>query len=260
MNSPKQKRSNHGQALIVTALIIALLFVSTFYYVLEAEKDTISLQSTSDTDLSAVKASSKNTLISALANISNGGGTEVLAEDLKMLSSTLHTHSYDAECDLSFTLLNSPLYQGGTRISWGDLGFGVSSAYASFVINDSGLSGNYFTTYGVNITTALQIEGICNGEGAEKTVNISCTVYDENGPCLANKIDIFYQNQTDSSWLKVGQQNNQTIIDYHNGTYDISFVAFSPAPINVSAQVNDARNIFVIANTTCIQTLATTSD
>jgi hypothetical protein len=247
MNSPNMKRSNHGQALIVAALIIALLFISTTYYVLETEKDTISLQSTTEIDLSAIKASIKNTLISALANISksafanisNGGGREVLMEDLKNLSSTVHNYTYDAESDLSFTLFNSSL-------SWEHLGFGVSSAYASFTINESGLALNYFTTYEVNITTALQIEGVYKSEGAEKTVNISCTVYDENGPALANKIVILYQNQTDGSWLKVGQQP----IDYGNGTYDISFVAYSPEPINVSAQVNDLRNIFVMANAT----------
>jgi hypothetical protein len=254
MNSTNKKRSNHGQALIVAALIIALLFISTICYVLETEKDTISIQSTTNINLLAIKVSSKNTLISALANISNGGGREVLMKDLKMLSTTLHTHSYDAESDLSFETFNSSPYQDGTWISWGDLGFGISSTYASFAIKESGLAVNYFTMYEVNITTALQIEGVYRDQGAEKTVNISCTVYDENGPALANKIDLFYWNQTDGSWTSVVQQNNLTIVDYGNGTYDISFVAYSQEPVNVSAHVNDFRNIFVMANATCIQT------
>lgn len=254
MNSWNKKRSNHGQALIVTSLIIALLLISTIFYVLETENDTISLQSTSEIDFSAIKASTKNTLISALANISNGGGRDGLMKDLKMLSNTTHAHSYDAECDLSFTLLNSSPYQDGTWISWGDLGFGVSSTYASFAINVSGSAANYFTAYQMNITTALRIEGVYTSEGAEKTVNVNCTIYDENGPALAAKINIFYQNQTDGSWSSVGQQNNLTIVDYGNGTYAISFVANSLGPVKVSAQVNDIRNIFVMANATCTQT------
>ena len=251
MNSFCKKRSNNGQALIVTSLIIALLLISTICYVLETEKDTISLQSTTEIDLSAIKASIKNTLISALANISNGmhacmGGRDVLMKDLTMLSNTTHAHSYDAECELSFTLLNSSLYQDGTWINWTHPGFGVSSAYASFAINVSGSTANYFTAYQMNITTALRIEGVYTNESTEKTVNINCTIYDENGPAPAAKINIFYQNQTDGSWLSVGAP-----APYGNGTYAISFVANSLGPVKVSAQVTDIRNIFVMANTTC---------
>jgi hypothetical protein len=253
MNNWSKKRSNNGQALIVTALIITLMLISTICYVLETEKDTISLQSTTDMDLLAIKDSSKNTLISALANISNydenGGERGNLTKDLKMLSTVLHAHSYGVETELSFKLLNSSTYRDGVWISWENPGFGVSSAYASFAVNESQSALNYFAAYEMNITTALRIEGVYTNESTEKTVNITCTVYDENGPALANKIDIFYQTQTDGSWTSVGQ-DNLTIVPYGNGTYNISFPAYSPEPIKVSAQVNDVRNIFVMANVT----------
>ncbi|MGB8779999.1 MAG: hypothetical protein WCD81_05045 [Candidatus Bathyarchaeia archaeon] len=253
MNDRNGSRRNRGQALIITALIITLMLMSTVYYVLETENETISIQSTADSYFSVAKISTRNTVISALANVSNGGDTEALTTSLEELSSMLHAHSYDAEFDLSFTPLNATPYQDGTWISSGEDGSGVSSAYASFVINVLGSSENYSSTYETNVTTSLYVNGTYTVEGSEETVNVTCTVYDENGPTLANRIAIFYQNQTDESWLSVDQQNNLTTVDFGNGTYDISFSAYSQGPVNVSVQINDLRDIFVMANATCVQ-------
>jgi hypothetical protein len=253
MKSEHRKRGNSGQALIVTALIITLMWMSTVYYVLETEKETVSIISTTDFDFSVTKVSTRNTLISALANASNGGDKEALTTDLEKLSSTLHAHSYEAEVDLSFTPLNTTPYQDGMWISWGEEGSGVSSAYVSFAINVSGSAANYYLAYETNVTTALHIDGVCADEGSEKSVNMTCTIYDENGPALAKTISILYQNQTDGSWLSVDQQNNLAIVDFGNGTYGISFLAYSQGPIKVSAQINDLRGIFAMANVTCVQ-------
>jgi hypothetical protein len=253
MNNKHRSRRNRGQALIITALIITLMSMSTVYYVLETEKETVSIQSTADSYFSVAKISTRNTVISALANTSNGGDTKALTTSLKKLSSTLHAHSYDAEFDLSFTPLNATPYQNGTWIAWGQDGLGVSSAYVVFAINVTGSSANYHSTYETNITTALHINGTYTAEGSEETVNVTCTVYDENGPTLANSIAIYYQNQTDGSWLNVDQQNNLTTLDFGNGTYGISFSAYAQGSVNVSAQVNDLRDIFVMANATCVQ-------
>jgi hypothetical protein len=240
--------------LIITALIITLMLTSTVYYVLETENETISLQGTADPYFSVAEICTRNTVISALANVSNtlanvsnGGDPGALYASLEELSSMLHAHSYDAEFDLSFTLMNA----NGTWISWGEDGSGVSSAYASFVINVLGSTENYSSTYETNVTTSLQVNGTYTVEGSEETVNVTCTVYDENGPTLANRIAIFYQNQTDGSWLSVDQQNNLTTVDFGNGTYDISFPAYSQGPVNVSVQIIDLRDIFVMANATC---------
>jgi hypothetical protein len=253
MNNRNRSRRNRGQALIITALIITLMSMSTMYYVLETENETISIQSTAYSYYSVAKISTKNTVISALANASNAGDRETLTTSLEKLSSMLHAHSYDAEFDLSFTPLNATPYQGGTWISWGEDGSGVSSAYAIFVINASGSSANYYSTYETNVTTSLHINGTYTIEGSEETVNVTCTVYDENGPTLANRIVILYQNQTDESWLSVDRQNSLTTVDFGNGTYEISFSAYSQGPVNVSVQINDLRDIFVMANATCVQ-------
>ena len=253
MRNNSSNRRNRCQALIVTGLIITLILMSTVYYVLETEKQTISIQNTANSDVPATTLSTKNTIISALANASNGGDKESLTRNLNRLETVLHTRSYDAELDLSFAPLNSSPYEDGMWISWGENGSGVSSAYVSFTINVSESAANYHLDYETNITTAVQIQGVCTGGGSEKIVNVTCTVYDENGPELASRIDIFYQNQTDESWLKVDWQNNRAIVDYGNGTYAVSFQAYSQEPVRVSAQINDLRDIYVMANATCTQ-------
>ena len=253
MRNNSSNRRNRGQALIVTGLIITLILMSTVYYVLETEKQTISIQNTANYDVPATTLNTKNTIISALANASNGGDKESLTRNLNRLETVLHTRSYDAEFDLSFAPLNSSPYEDGMWISWGENGSGVSSACVSFTINVSESAANYHLDYETNITTAVQIQGVCTGGGSEKIVNVTCTVYDENGPELASRIDIFYQNQTDESWLKVDWQNNRAIVDYGNGTYAVSFQAYSQEPVRVSAQINDLRDIYVMANATCTQ-------
>jgi hypothetical protein len=253
MRNSCSNRRNRGQALIVTGLIITLILMSTVYYVLETEKQTMSTQNTTNSDFLATMLNTKNTLIGALANTSNGGDMETLTRNLNKLAGVLRTHSYDAEFDLSFVSLNSSPYEDGTWMSWGEDGSGVSSTYVSFTINVSSSEVNYHLDYETNITTAVQIQGVYTGGGSEKTVRVTCTVYDENGPALASRIGIFYQNQTDESWLKIDWQNDLAIVDYGNGTYAISFQAYSQEPVRVSAQINDLRDIYVMANATCTQ-------
>ena len=253
MKIRQSKKGKSGQALIVTALIITLLLLSAVYYVLETEKSAVQTRSLNDADFSVAKLGSRNTMISSLANISNYGVTEVLTEDLNKFSSQLRTVTYGAESDLSFTTFNSTPYQNGLWISWGQNGSGVSSTYVSFSIKSSGQLENYHAEYAINVTASLSIEGIFTDDGEEKTVNVTCAVYNENGPALANEIDIFYLNETDGSWLGVDSSNNLAVFDFGNGSYSISFNARSQQPIEVSAQIHDMRNIFAMANVTCTQ-------
>jgi hypothetical protein len=248
-----RSKGKSGQALIVTSLIITLLLLSAVYYVIETEKSLVNNQRLIDSNFPVAKLGTRNTMISALANASNHGATAVLTEDLNRFSSILRNMSYGAEFDLSFAPSNSAPYQEGMWISWGQNGSGVSSAYVSFSINTSGPMENYHSEYEMNITTALHVEGVSTGEGEEKTVNFTCAVYDENGPALANEINIFYQNQTDGSWLSVSSSNDLAVLDFGNGTYSISFHAYSQQPVEVSAQIHDMRYIFVMANVTCTQ-------
>jgi hypothetical protein len=253
MKVKHSNRGKSGQALIVTALIITLLLLSAVYYVLETEKSAVQTQSLSDSNFSMAKLGARNTMVSSLANISNYGVTEVLTDNLNRFSSNLRTRTYGAESDLSFTTFNSTPYENGIWISWGQNGGGVSSTYVSFSINSSGPTEDYHAEYSINVTTSVHIDGVFTGDGEEKTVNVTCTVYNENGPALANEIDLFYLNQTDGLWLSVDSSNNLTVLDFGNGTYSISFHAYSQQPVEVSARIHDMRNIFAMANVTCTQ-------
>jgi len=89
------RQDSSGQVVIITALLVALLLLSTALFVIETEKNT-PLAKTTENDFSAYKQSVVNTLISALANATNGGSPNVLATDLAELKSAITSHSYQS--------------------------------------------------------------------------------------------------------------------------------------------------------------------
>lgn len=252
MKRKRRKSGNSGQALIIASLIVTMLLLSTAYYIFEIDQNVSDNSTSTDNIFLATKVSTLNTVVSALANVSNGGDPSVLQANLDRLASAIESHSYDGECRLVFAPSNSSPYQDGmtNETSWESSGLGVSSAYVNLSLNVSGNSVSYYSECAVNVTTALAIEGSFTGNGSEKTVNATCTVYNEQGPALANDITIFYQNETAGPWTPVNAINNLNIIDYGNGTYSLSFNAYAQNVLEVSAQVHDLRDIFVMANAT----------
>ena len=246
----KREKSDSGQALIVTSLIITLLLLSTAYYVFEIESNVSDNSTSIDYAFLATKLSTSNTVVSALANASNGGNTSVLAADLDRLVSALESHSYSGETRLLFMPLNATPYQDGIETSWGSGGLGISSAYVNFILNESASSMSYFSEYAANVTTALTLQGSLEGNDSEKTLNAICTVYSEQGFELAKDIRLLYQNETGGPWIPVNLSDSD-VIDYGNGTYSLSFNVYAQTALEVSAQVHDSRGIFVIANATC---------
>jgi len=252
MKRKSVNRRTSGQALIITSLVIAMLLLSTVYYVFEIQRNVSKSETTADSTLKTVKPSTVNTIVSALANFTNGGEREILASDLSRLSSTTENHFYGGQCHLQFTPLNLSPYQDGIWISWENNGLGISSADVNFVFNFSGPTATYYSEFETNVTTMLTLEGTYSSNGAEKNVNVTCTVYNENEPALANDIAMLYQNETDGPWIKADSTNSLNMIDYGNGTYLVSFNINMQSFLQVSANVHDLRDIFVLTNTTCI--------
>ena len=248
----KIARSRSGQALIITALIITLLLMSTAYYVLEVETTPIGSQS-SRSALPMIQLSSRNAVISALANISNGGLPDVLNADLSKLATALENETYDGQCDMSYELFNSAPYADGSYVSWGTNGFGVSSSTVSFTMNFSGVSSTSESEYETNVTTALTISGVYTSAGSEKYVNVTCTLINDQGPALLQNVTLRYQNVTAGPFMPVDSANNLETVDYGNGTYIMSFIVTAQTFLQVSAQAFDQRGIFVMANVTCIE-------
>jgi hypothetical protein len=137
------------------------------------------------------------------------------------------------------------------EISWGSNGLGISSVYVSLSLNVSGSSLRYYSEYAVNVTAALTIEGSFTGNESEKSVNATCTVYNEEGFALAKGITLLYQNETDGPWMPVNPLDNLNTIDYGNGTYFLSFNVYAQNVLEISAQVFDSRDIFVMASASC---------
>lgn len=253
MKGKRPDLGNSGQALIITSLIIAMLLLSTVYYVFEVKRSITKDQTTIDPTIKATKLSIINTIISALANFTNGGERGILTEDLTKLSSTIENHSYEIRRDLQFTPLNSSPYQAGMWISWGSDGLGISSACASYCVNSSGPSSSYYSECEANVTTTLVLEGTYTGNGTEKNVNVTCKTYNEKEPALANDITLFYQNQTGGPWMVVDSSNNLNMLDFGDGTYFMSFNVYAQSILYVSANLHDARDVFVMANATCTE-------
>jgi hypothetical protein len=257
----KRKRLNHknsGQTLIITSLVIALLLLSVVYYVFEVErKNDIHTSTSLNSYVLAIKLGSKNTVLSSLVNVSNGGENETLTANLNKLSSIIGNQSHFGKCNIIFTPLNFSPYQSGIWISWDSNGLGISSAYANFTLDFTGMQTDAQLEYNVNITTTLNVEGVYNTlEGKTKQVNLTCRVFNEGKPALAKNITLFYESDGDlaiQEWIPV---DSPSITDYGNGTYFLSFIAetkTSTAPVLISAHVHDSRDVFVWANTTCTE-------
>lgn len=251
MKRKRANSSNSGQALIITSLIITMLLLSTAYHIIEMKRNTTRNETTTNYIFSAARLNTINTMVSALANVSNGGERDVLTANLDKLALALRDHYYDTQCDLLFVPLNSSLYQDGIRMSWESGGSGISSACVSFLMSLSEFSTSYNSGYEANVTTTLTINGVYTGGGSQKGVNVTCSIYNEEEPALANGITLFYQNETEGQWIMVSSLNGLNVIDYANGTYLMSFNVYAQNVLNVSAHVHDLRDIFVMANTTC---------
>jgi hypothetical protein len=105
--------------------------------------------------------------------------------------------------------------------------------------------------YALNITTSLVVEGVYRTlAGNVKEINVTCNLYNEGNPVLAQNMTIFYESS--GSWLHADERSNYSLVDYGNGTYRISFEAeVLEESVNVSTQVYDLREIYVQTNTTC---------
>jgi len=248
------RANSSGQLLIVAALAIAVLISSTTIYVYELSKETNGTDTPSISNfVLALKQSTKNTMVSSLVNVSNGGEKTVLTANLNELSKVFRSLNHFGICHLDFTALDDSAYNSGIWLSWSISGLGVSSAYANFTLKVYGMASNITVNYAVNITTTVTIDGYYTKlAGNEKQVNLTCKMHNEGEPTLAKNINLFYEKL--GSWIPVNSSNNLSIMDYGNGTYILSFNVNVPSnQVQVSVNVYDLHDIFVQANTTCYE-------
>ena len=107
------KSDKTGQVIIVTALLVSVLFLSTALYVMEVAKEVPTVDAGQSDVFSGYKQSARSTLISALANATNGGNSNILGIDLNELKTVILSNSYQAMLTMDYSTLNSSGYHNG---------------------------------------------------------------------------------------------------------------------------------------------------
>ncbi len=246
------KSDKSGQVIIVTALLVSALLLSTALYVIEVGKEVPTIDESQSDVFSVYKQSTTSTLISALANASCGGNLNVLGVDLDALKTVILSNSYQALLTMDYNTLNSNSCQNGLLISWGDSGFGISSACSSFVFASSSPTATSNLEYTLNVTSTVYLSGNYHQiDDTTKQVNLTFTVQNDGKAALTQSFSVSYRNGTD--WIQVNSSNTT---DFGNGTYTVTFSAESQVsdPMAVSLLCQDQRGIFVGANLTCTST------
>ncbi len=244
------RRDCRGQVIVVTALLVAVILLTTAMYVIETQKSTPTIQESTGVPIDSYRTAVKSTLVSALANVSGGGNSAILASDLTELKTIILARSYESQLTLTYNLLSSGGYTDGLRVYWGSSGDGLSSAYATVSCSSSSYSGGSEVSYIVNVTSRVHMNGnYMQLNETHKQVNLLIELSDESGPELAHSVTLSYLNA--SSWVLA---DSPSITDFGNGTYTATFLAQTgqiDEPLDVSTVCLDARGISVGANVTC---------
>lgn len=240
--------------LIVSALLIALLLISTAIYVIEVEKNVPTAKGSDDPNFSVYHGSIRNALISALANITNGG-TNTIAANLESLKTTILAHSYQTILTMNYTVFNTSPYSNGTWISWGTNGQGIASAYATYAFNSSSTSGTSKVESTANITSSVSYIGTYTQlVGNTKQVDLDITVLNENKPALAQNFTFYGDYDGSLSTVDWTPVNSIVNVNHYDGTYAVSFNFDTDNrgdDVYVSLLCHDQRGIFMVANATC---------
>lgn len=231
-------------------MLVAVILLTTAMYVIEAQKNTPTVQSDDGVLIDNYQSSVRNTAVSALANFSSGGDSGVLDSDLAQLRSAIWAHSYGAQLSLTYGLLGSGGYSDGMRVWWGAMGEGVSSAYITVTCGSSSSRGGSQATYVVNVTDSIQVAGFyLQSNETQKLVNLTVHLYNEAGGALADSFTVAYLNA--SSWVTA---ESPVISSNGDGTYTVTFNADTGQigeMLDVSVVCLDTRGISVGASVTC---------
>ena len=250
---PKPNRNNSGQVLVVTSLVVVLLLISTVVYVTETQKNAPVYHENANIDFSTFKQAASHTVVSALANISSGGSTNELTDNLNRLKAIAIDNAYNSMMAIDLSVVNAAPYSDGVWISWGSAGVGVSSAAVNCALNASGISSNYYAEFTVNETSSITISGFNTVKDSDRQVTVTCKVFNEDKPAQAENFTIYYQQKSPTAWI---QAPSPITINYGNGTYQTTFTVTTQSTENaipVSIHCQDTRGISIWANTTCTQ-------
>jgi len=247
------KNNRSGQVLVLAALAIAFIISATLVYVYEASRVSGSERLSSPGDyVRIVKLGSMNLVIGTLANISHGGDDRILESNLERWGSFVQRQHYLGEFSLGFELCEDAPYSSGLRMSWGDDGFGVTSASADFSVNLTDSGTDVTVDYSVNVTTSVSVGAVSRWAANTHWINVTVNLCNEGEPALANNLTVYYETN-DGGWEDAGLLDDYLLVDSGNGTYVASFTVGPPRMHDRGIRVEcyDLREIHVEATTTC---------
>jgi hypothetical protein len=239
------RRNKSGQVIVITSLIIALLILSTVVYVTEIIKQTPVALEGHQSPYLQLKQSLKNTLISALSNITQGGDSQILSEDIATLDRAFSEHFYEEILNVDYYLVDSNPYQGGVWVSSGQ-NSGVSSASVIVSMYSTGMSATSNATFSVVIKSEAILSGyyVQNGNSSA-LVTLNINMLNEGSPAQASDFHIYQQNT---------EVANYSLVNDSSGEYTVTFSAQLDQPgepLSFSVSCVDSRGIIVRANAIC---------
>lgn len=230
MNKPK--RSNQGQVLIVAALVIVVMLISTAIYIAEIQKSQLKTQPETGFNLQFYKQGIQHAMQSALANISRGGEVSILQTNIDSFNTFMSETSYDSLFASQVTLLTAGGYHDGVWRIQNQTGTAILSAYASFNLTSSGTKEQTRSVFDLNVSSMVKASGVYSQNGSSIQVQLTCRVFNEGQPALAKNFSVSVEKDgllNFETWVSI---ENPVINDHGDGTYVISFEAVVEEPEN----------------------------
>jgi hypothetical protein len=228
-------------------LLIALIIISAFTYVTHIISQTPVVKNVEYDHFLEYKQGLRNTIVSSLSNITNGGNVQVLNSNINKFNQIIRTQFYQTIIQINNTLPNDSHYQNGIWLSWSQENYGVSAAITEFTLNSTGISKSTSCKSEVKVISEVSLSGTYFP--LNNTANLIVYVLNEGKPASARDFSLYYQNN--SGWVQ-GELVN--IIDSGDGMYRVSFITQLSQPSDtliVSIKCEDQRGIIVGANTRC---------
>ena len=185
--------------LVACALLISFVLLSTHVYVyrLSRARHPSSHGTLSDYILS-IRQGSSRVVIASLVNASNGGPSLSMGDFLDRWEAFTAQDYRFGRCNVNATVTSQPPYSDGIRLDWGAEGAGVSSACSDFTLNISGRGAEGDMSYGVNVTTKIELTGsYADIGGNNKSVTARMDLYNEDQPALAGPRTLEYRGNAD---------------------------------------------------------------
>jgi hypothetical protein len=236
-----------GVQLVIAALAISLIILSTQAYVYHLSRREMRSEHTTLTDyILSMEQGSRRVAVASLINVSNGGASSNFQSNLDRWEAFVARDYQYGLLSINGTLNTDPPYSQGIRLDWGTNGTGISSTSADFNLQLTGGSVEGSWDFSVNISTTISLSGYyttASGDPDNKTFHINAQLSNEEQPALAQHINISYNT---TQWMNASDSTSYFETDYHNGTYQYTFNEIIPgATIPIRAQAHDRRRIYV---------------